>query len=862
MKFAFLVHPLSRDSSGFLDLDEDGSLIGSWGVDPLTLSARMHDSIKAGRARRAASEANPGVEIIDTFRDIQSTHGNSVEGRLYQIPMDALAILEESDRALAYMEEAVSQATAWGAKIVGLGSMTGIVGGRGTWLAERSSAAITTGNSLTTYAAVQNLLHAAAEFDIDLSRESIAVVGIPGSIATAAARILSAHCAEVILVARRESGPARKLANELNCDLLLDINAALQRTRLVLTATSSGNCIEQSALQPGSIVVDVGVPTDVVGGQLQRPDVMILTGGLARLPDTIPVTSRIQKLQLGHVPSCLGETILLALEERAESYSLGRVLKTDRIETLGKIARERGYGFSKLYSFGQPGSDEMLLRFRKELRKHRMDAGAISRDPATPAQLASRAKDQFARHINPVLKSLGEGSGLVRTFVRGEDVYVFDDEGNQYLDLVGGFGSLNLGHNHPDVVAAVQTALTEQAPGFAQSAINPYAAALAEELVSLAPGRLAMAFFTNSGAESNEAAIKLARAATGRSGLLYCSRSYHGKSLGSLSVTGNDSYQKPFGPLVPGCDRIPFGDYESLDRALATNNYAAFIVEPIQAEAGMLVPPTGYLREARAMCASAGTLLIVDEVQTGLGRTGTMFAVERESVEPDIMTLAKSLGGGIMPIGAMLTRQDLWTKAYGTLETFALHTSTFSGGSVASAAGLATLKTLQRGRFSDNAAEQGERLIEGLTELCGIHRCLKQVSGRGLLLGLEFEQFPAHFVSHWLAADPSGVARFMVPGYADQISAFPAFYVMQTLLNFHGMYTQLSRSNPYVMRIEPPLTITQDHVAQILNSIGEVCGEMDYAIDFMDSMIVRSTMGKHDAGEQDPNPDPSISELK
>ena len=179
-----------------------------------------------------------------------------------------------------------------------------------------------------------------------------------------------------------------------------------------------------------------------------------------------------------------------------------------------------------------------------------------------------------------------------------------------------------------------------------------------------------MVFFTNSGAESIEAALKLARAATGRTGLLSCLGSFHGKTYGALSVTGNRTYQGPFEPLLPDCQAIPYGDLAALESALATHQYAAFVVEPIQGEGGMVTPPPGYLLEAHRLCRRAGTLFIADEVQTGLGRTGPLFAVEDEGIEPDIMTLAKSLGGGLMPLGAMITRRDLWLKAYGSYQTF------------------------------------------------------------------------------------------------------------------------------------------------------------------------------------------------
>ncbi len=469
---------------------------------------------------------------------------------------------------------------------------------------------------------------------------------------------------------------------------------------------------------------------------LERPDCLIISGGLARVPDAMPLDSMFLGFHHGVVPCCLGETMVLGLENRAESFSLGRNLDIDNIMEIGACAKEHGFDFTRFYSFGLELPDAALVQFNKALARSRGTAtkylpaknaatnGRPSIESHTAADhqivaagapdtiqaLAANAARLHARYINPVLVTLTGKSGAMKTFVAGEGNYLRDAEGRRYLDLVSGFGSLNLGHNHPRVVAALQSALAQQAPGFAQSAVNPYAAALAERLIQVAPDSLEMVFFANSGSEAVEAALKLARITTGRTGFLHCDRSYHGKSLGALSVTGNPTYQKPFAPLLADCQAIPFGDPAALRAALVSRRFAAFLVEPVQAEGGMIVPPDGYLREAERVCRECDTLLVVDEVQTGLGRTGEMFAVDREGARPDVMTLAKSLGGGLMPIGAMLCRRDLWHKAYGSLQSFALHTSTFGGGSLACAAGLAALETLADEDLVARGRERGEQL--------------------------------------------------------------------------------------------------------------------------------------------------------
>ena len=738
-----------------------------------------------------------------------------------------------------------------GARIIGLGSLTGIIGGQGTYLAERCPVAVTTGNSMTVYAALRNLYQAAAEAEIELREESVAVIGIPGSIAAAAARLLAPHCGKLLLVGRRPSSRADQLAAELDAELCFDIETALANSRVVLSATSTGNCIEQSWLRPGAVVIDVAVPTDVCGSAPQRNDVLILSGGLTRVPDSVPLNSIFLGFHQGVIPSCLGETMVLALEHREESFSLGRSLDIDGVQEIGAIATSHGFDFTRLISFGLPVQPSLLAQYRKATARRKSPgriAGKQQKAVEAPAaaDLASRAAALHARYINPVMVAVGAKSGFTKTFVRSEGTRLWDDEEQEYLDFVAGFGSMNLGHNHPRVAEAITKALTSQAPGFAQSSVNPYASALAERLVSIAPEPLEMVFFANSGAEAVEAALKLARVSTGRTGFVYCDRSYHGKTLGALSVTGNGNYQRPFAPLVPECASVPFGDLVALEHALMTRRNAAFIVEPIQAEGGMHVPPEGYLLAAQSLCRQTGTLLIADEVQTGLGRTGTMFACDAEGIEPDMMTLAKSLGGGLMPIGAMLARRDLWMKAYGTVQKLGLHTSTFGGGSLACAAGLAAIQTLIEDRLIENAIARGAQLKQGLEQLFPKHSNLKAVRGSGLLLGVEFNPVPSSLVRHFGQSDPSGLLPYLVPDMDEAFLNLSATYVMQTLLADHHIYTQVARSNPRVLRIQPSLTITEAEVDRFLNAFDIACNESSLLNRVTDTIISRSTLGVHE----------------
>jgi acetylornithine/succinyldiaminopimelate/putrescine aminotransferase len=706
---------------------------------------------------------------------------------------------------------------------------------------------------------VRNLEHYCESLGIDLADEEIAVVGIPGSIATAVAALLAPRCRRLVLGARRTSPRAIHWANRLGARLEVDLPRALAEASIVVTATSSGDCIEPNWLRPGCLVLDVGVPSDVRWAAPARDDILILSAGYARVPASMPRDSFFLRFYHGIVPSCLGETMVLALEDRADSFSTGRELDLDRVREIGRLAEAHGFAFSEALACGQSLSPEARSQFLKVLSKTRpvrsrpprrcddQAAGEQADDEAINlAGLAECAAERYARHINPVLIGVGGPSGMTRTFVRGEGADLFDESGRSYLDFVAGFGSLNLGHNHPEVVAAVASALSQHAPGFSPGSVNPLAAALAEQLVAITPRGLEIVFFTNSGAESIEAALKLARAATGRSGLLSCLGSFHGKTFGALSVTANRAYQNPFGPLVPGCQAIPYGDAKALELALATRQYAAFVVEPIQGEGGMVTPPPGYLAEAHRLCREAGTLFIADEVQTGLGRTGPMFAVERDGIEPDILTLAKSLGGGLMPLGAMIARRDLWLKAYGSYQTFALHSSTFSGGSLACAAGLATLRVLRDSPALVHAARRGIQLREGLEAIA--HSCpiIREVRGHGLMLGLEFHELSPALLVNFKGFNPSGVNWWLVPGHDDLLRSIPALYVQSNLLHEHAIYTQVTRSNPRVLRVQPPLILSAAQVERFLEALRATCAEWALISESAEAILSKS------AGEMGP----------
>lgn len=398
-----------------------------------------------------------------------------------------------------------------------------------------------------------------------------------------------------------------------------------------------------------------------------------------------------------------------------------------------------------------------------------------------------------------------------KNFVKAQGVYLWDSNNNRYLDFLGGYGALNLGHNHPEVIASLEK--IKDVPNILQASLNKLAAGLAYNLAQIAPLGLKHTFFSNSGAEAVEGALKLARISTGRKKFVYCDNSFHGKTFGALSVTGRAKYQEPFKPLLSDVEMVPFGDVDSLENVLKNEDCACFIVEPIQGEGGVIVPPDGYLKKVRDVCSRYGTLLIIDEIQTGFGRTGYMFACQRENISPDIMCLAKSLGGGIMPIGAFIATEDVWEKGFGGMEKCLLHTSTFGGNSWAMAAGIASINIIVRDNLAYEAKEKGKYLLDRLNKLREKYPIIRDIRGQGLLIGIEFNQ-PEKGILDKITG--GAVTRFA--------KEYTGSLVAGELLNRYHIVTAYTLNNPNVIRLEPPLIISYEDLDLVANALDEMLG--------------------------------------
>lgn len=441
------------------------------------------------------------------------------------------------------------------------------------------------------------------------------------------------------------------------------------------------------------------------------------------------------------------------------------------------------------------------------MRTHINGEGFLSLEGAL-ALTRDEMRQLYKEHINSGKAALQRLLNVDQEYVKAEGVYVYDAKGREYLDFFGGFGALSFGHNPPRVLEAIQKA--QGAPNLLQTSINKLTAACARNLSLITPGDLSRSFFCNSGTEAVEAALKLARKSTGRTGFIYTQGAYHGKTLGALSVTGKEKYQKPFQPLIPDTHSIPYGESQALQKILQEKEAAAFILEPIQGEAGVILPPEGYLKEVEAICQERGVLLIMDEVQTGLGRTGALFGCDHEGVKPDIMVLSKALGGGVMPMGVCISTDRVWKKAYGSVEDCLLHTSTFGENNLASAAAIGAMEILLEGDLVKDVATKGAYFLEGLLSLQEEYPLIKEVRGRGLLIGLEFVEPKA------------GLMDTLSRGLVKKLSQeYLAALVVGDLLNNHSIITVYTLNNPNVIRLEPPLVVDYPELDQVLKALDE-----------------------------------------
>jgi len=430
-------------------------------------------------------------------------------------------------------------------------------------------------------------------------------------------------------------------------------------------------------------------------------------------------------------------------------------------------------------------------------------------------QQQGRQYELHAEHMQPVFPKMLRTIGFDKGYVRGEGCYLYDAEGNRYLDLLTGWGVFGLGRNHPKVRAVLEAALARELPNLVRMECSLLAGLAAEKLTQhTAPdksGRLTRVFFCNSGTESVEGAIKFARCFTGRERILYCDHAFHGLTMGSLSLNGSEFFRQRFGATMPGTQAVRFNDPDALELALARRDVAAFFIEPVQGKS-CDVAADGYLEEAQRLCRKTGTLLVADEVQCGLGRTGKWFAYQHwPNVEPDIVCVSKALSGGYVPVGAVVTTPKIMDAVFDSMEHSVVHSNTFGQNDLAMAAALATLTVLEEDGLIENAARMGAYAMEQLKNIGRECPFVSGVRGKGLMFGIDFKR-------------PENSAKLKAVWDALHQLNFGVFgqMVIVPLLREHRILAQVAGYHTEVIKFLPPLTITREDLDWFLTAMRHV----------------------------------------
>ncbi len=429
--------------------------------------------------------------------------------------------------------------------------------------------------------------------------------------------------------------------------------------------------------------------------------------------------------------------------------------------------------------------------------------------------IEERQADQYSlhtRYLSPHMARVQQIIGFDKIYTRGLGAYLWDEDGTRYLDVISGYSVFNLGRGHPAIKQAMLEFLSLDRPTLVKMDCPLLAGLLAEALVKRMPPGLEAVFFANSGADAVDTAVKFARCATRRPRVVYLDHAFHGLTLGTLAINGAEAFKKGFEPLIPDTTLVPMNDSQALERELRKGDVAAFIVEPIQGK-GVHIPDEGYLPEAQRLCRKYGTQFICDEVQVGMGRAGRFLCSEHWSLEPDMVTIAKSLGGGYVPVSAVIMRREVNDKVFGSLKRAQVHSTTFGQNDMGMAAGLATLDVMDREKIVERSAELGAKLLAGLAALKERYEMIADVRGRGLIIGIEFRAPSA--LSHkaaWTALEAAEKGLFTQ-------------LVVMSLMRDHHILTQVGGPGVNIVKLLPPLIIGDEEVDMILSAFEAILQE-------------------------------------
>lgn len=840
MKFGFIAHPTSVELKRYVKM--------------LDLFARTSTDQNSGYNRSLWSSKN--LVPFMNFSRVQSATGAECEGRIAYLPLTAEEMLSAPREIQGRVLEGIGEFFAEGAQLVGLGGFTSIVGRRGEDTAERAPVPVTSGNSLTTYAGYKAVMQVVDWLEVSPTQETVAIVGYPGSICLALSRLLLVQGFRLMLVHRTADTAVETLLSYLPSEFhsqvqfTADMETCYRQCRIYAGATSAGGIVDPNRLLPGSIFVDIALPRDIDAQyRPQRKDILVIDGGCVTASDQVKLGGESLNISIKQqLNGCMAETIVLSLEQRAETYSIGRNLPPEKVLEIGEIAERHGFYAYPLSSYGER-IDKQNIKELQRYYRHRCASGMsrLAYVEQVMDEIPTR-DDTLARHhqyINPLMVDFLKQQRSAHVFSHAQGVLLTDQQGETFLDMVAGYGCLNLGHNPQPVMDAVQQYLQQNGPNFIQYiSIAEQSAKLADVLCNIAPGNMSRVFFSNSGTEAVEAAIKLAKAATGIPGIAYLNNSYHGKTLGALAVTGREKHRRHFQPILSHTHEVPVGDLEALEQVLRNPEVGAFILELIQGEGGVHVLPQAYLLAAQRICRETGTLLMVDEVQTGMGRTGRLFACEWSGIEPDVLMLSKSLSGGLIPIAATLSTQAVWQRAYGTADRFLMHSSTFGGGNLASVAALAAIREILARDLSGRADTLGTYFKQALEDVAKRYPFIGEIRGCGLLLGIQFSQcfdeaiassarefatrLPGDWHSTWkfLPDDVQHHLQCAMKGVERSLAEMFCLKFVTKFCQDHKILTFITANSSTVLRVQPPLVITKEEIDRFVSAFTAVCDDM------------------------------------
>lgn len=421
--------------------------------------------------------------------------------------------------------------------------------------------------------------------------------------------------------------------------------------------------------------------------------------------------------------------------------------------------------------------------------------------------------DLNERYLNRQMVKMLRTIGYDKNYQKAIGQYLYDQENHEYLDLLSGFGVFAIGRNHPTVIQALHDVMTMELPNLVQMDVSLLSGLLSKEILATMPAHLSRMFFCNSGTEAVEAAIKFARYTTKRERILYCEHGYHGLTMGALSLCGENVFRNGFGPFLPDCESVPFNSLDALETALSKRGIAAFIVEPIQGK-GVIMPDDGYFSEVARLCKKYGTLLVMDEVQTGIGRTGKFWAFEHWQIQPDMVLMAKALSGGFVPIGAVAMTQTIMDSVFSRMDRAVVHGSTFAKNNLAMAAGLATLAVIKAENLVANSASIGTEIIRALHASRERFEFLKEVRGKGMMIAVELEiPKSLRLKAAWSLVETAQQGLF------SQMVTIP-------LLQNHRILSQVAGHGMNVIKLLPPLIITPKDRDWIINAVQQTIGDL------------------------------------